>query len=67
MIVDRSTLWVGTSNWSGGYLDNSRNLEIVLHDNALARTAAIIYIQLWTSAYAQPIDVNKEYPKPRRG
>ncbi|MGO2466681.1 MAG: phospholipase D-like domain-containing protein, partial [Serratia proteamaculans] len=29
MIIDGETAWIGTSNWTGGYLDNSRNLELV--------------------------------------
>ncbi len=67
MVVDRKTLWLGTSNWSGGYMDNSRNLELVLHDAALAGTAASIHQQLWESPYAEAIDVMKAYPKPKRG
>jgi len=66
MVVDRKTLWLGTSNWSGGYLDNSRNLELVVHDEALAEKALSLHAQLWDSAYAQRLDVAKSYPKPRR-
>ncbi|VTP60228.1 nuclease NucT [Serratia rubidaea] len=36
MTIDERLAWVGTSNWSGGYLDNSRNLELVLNNEALA-------------------------------
>mgnify|MGYP002148736040 CR=1 FL=1 len=30
MEIDGQVAWVGTSNWLGGYLDNSRNLEVVM-------------------------------------
>ena len=66
MVVDGKTLWLGTSNWSGGYLDDSRNLEVVVKDEALAREAAAVQTQLWTSAYTQALDIAKDYPKPRK-
>lgn len=67
MVVDGKTLWLGTSNWSGGYLDDSRNLELVVSDAALAARARAIHERLWTSPYAQPLDLAKSYPKPRKG
>jgi len=66
MVIDGNALWLGTSNWSGGYLDNSRNLEVVVKDEALARETLEIHHQLWTSAYSQPIDIAKNYPRPRK-
>ena len=36
MTIDDEIAWVGTSNWTGGYLDNSRNLELVLHSAAMS-------------------------------
>ena len=66
MVVDAKTLWVGTSNWAGGYLDNSRNLEIVVKDEALAKEAADIHGQLWTSPYTAALELAKDYPKPRK-
>jgi phosphatidylserine/phosphatidylglycerophosphate/cardiolipin synthase-like enzyme len=66
MVIDGKTLWLGTSNWSGGYLDNSRNLEVVVNDAALAAEALSVHGQLWNSQYAEPIDVNMDYPRPRR-
>lgn len=66
MVLDGRTLWLGTSNWSGGYLDNSRNLEIVVADAELAAKAAALHEQLWASSYAAPIDVAKRYAKPKR-
>ncbi|MFA6316597.1 MAG: phospholipase D-like domain-containing protein [Elusimicrobiota bacterium] len=66
MVLDGELLWLGTSNWSGGYLDNSRNLEVVIKDESLAGKAAAVHRQLWESAYAEKLDPVKEYPKPRR-
>jgi phosphatidylserine/phosphatidylglycerophosphate/cardiolipin synthase-like enzyme len=66
MTVDRKALWLGTSNWSGGYLDNSRNAEVVVRDPALAVEAGGAFDRVWTSAYCEPIDVRKAYPKPKK-
>jgi len=66
MTVDGKILWLGTSNWAGGYLDNSRNLELVVRDESLAGRAAAVQKHLWDSPYATLIDLAKTYPKPRR-
>ena len=66
MVVDGKTLWLGTSNWAGGYLDDSRNLEVVVKDEALAKEAGAVHDQLWTSSYTQALDIGKDYPKPRK-
>ncbi len=65
-VFDGATLWVGTSNWAGGYLDQSRNLEIVVKDAALAARAAAVQKHLWDSAYTAPLDARKTYSMPRR-
>ncbi|MFA6093341.1 MAG: phospholipase D-like domain-containing protein [Elusimicrobiota bacterium] len=66
MVLDQKLLWLGTSNWSGGYMDNSRNLELIVKDDALAKRARDIHAQLWDSPYAEPIEMSRKYPKPRR-
>jgi len=45
-------------------MDRSRNIEIVLRNEKMAKRIAELHEQTWDSAYAQPIDVMKEYPKP---
>ena len=67
MTIDGELAWVGTSNWMGGYLNNSRNLEVVLRDKAMAARVAALHEQLWNSPYAERIDVNRRYPKPAKG
>ncbi|MDJ1653358.1 phospholipase D-like domain-containing protein [Raoultella sp. Ech2A] len=64
MTIDGSTAWVGTSNWSGGYFDNSRNLELVLNSAPMAERVDALYSQLWNSRYAEPIKVDFDYPLP---
>ena len=66
MVVDGKTLWLGTSNWAGGYLDDARNLELVIHDEKLAARAAKVHQHLWDSPYTSPLDVTKAYGEPRR-
>ncbi|WP_179675882.1 phospholipase D-like domain-containing protein [Duganella sp. 1224] len=67
MVIDNQVAWVGTSNWSGGYMDLSRNLEVVMRNEKMAQRLAALHEQTWSSAYAQPLDINKQYPKPAKG
>ncbi|WP_058050222.1 phospholipase D-like domain-containing protein [Janthinobacterium sp. Ant5-2-1] len=66
MTIDGKLAWIGTSNWAGGYFDLSRNLEVVLRNEQMAQRIAALHEQTWSSAYAQPIDINKQYPKPAK-
>lgn len=67
MTIDGKLAWVGTSNWAGGYMDNSRNLEVVLRSAPMAARLAALQEQVWSSAYAQPLEIMKNYPKPNKG
>jgi phosphatidylserine/phosphatidylglycerophosphate/cardiolipin synthase-like enzyme len=67
MAIDGKLAWVGTSNWAGGYMDKSRNLEVVVRNEKLAQRIAAMQEQVWSSAYAAPLDIMKDYPKPNKG
>ncbi|WP_371356237.1 phospholipase D-like domain-containing protein [Pseudomonas chlororaphis] len=67
MDIDGQVAWVGTSNWLGGYLDNSRNLEVVMHDSAMAKRIGELHEQLWDGPYAKPLELMAEYPDPHPG
>ncbi|CAM3312393.1 phospholipase [Pseudomonas floridensis] len=67
MEIDDQVAWVGTSNWLGGYLDNSRNLEVVMHDSGMAKRIGELHRQLWDGPYASPLDINRDYPTPHPG
>ena len=64
MTIDDEIAWVGTSNWTGGYLDNSRNLELVMHSAAMSGRLDQLYQQLWNSVYAEPLRLDYDYPQP---
>jgi hypothetical protein len=66
MVADQAVLWMGTSNWAGGYFDQSRNLELAIRDRALARRVSEIHRELWSSPYAQPVELLRNYPPPKR-
>ena len=66
MAIDGKLAWVGTSNWAGGYFDKSRNLEVVLRNEKMAQRLAALHEQTWSSPYAQPLDVARDYPKPNK-
>jgi phosphatidylserine/phosphatidylglycerophosphate/cardiolipin synthase-like enzyme len=67
MEIDDAIAWVGTSNWEGGYLDTSRNVEIVLRDQAMASRIDALEAQLWTSSYVRPLAEAEHDPQPRPG
>jgi len=67
MVIDNQVAWVGTSNWSGGYMDLSRNMEVVMRNEKMAQRLAATQEQIWSSPYAQALDINKQYPKPVKG
>ena len=65
--IDGKVAWVGTSNWLGGYLDNSRNLEVVMRSETMARRIGDLHEQLWDGPYARALNVTDEYPAPHPG
>ena len=67
MVIDGKLAWVGTSNWAGGYFDLSRNMEVVMRNADMAKRLYALQEQAWSSPYAAPLDINKDYPKPNKG
>ncbi|MGA9704528.1 phospholipase D-like domain-containing protein [Pseudomonas sp.] len=67
MEIDGQVAWIGTSNWLGGYLDNSRNLEVVMRSEAMAQRVGQLHEQLWDGPYAKPLNVVDDYPEPHPG
>lgn len=50
-----------------GYLDNSRNLEVVMRSEAMAKRIGQLHEQLWDGPYAKALDVTADYPAPHPG
>ncbi|WP_416426976.1 phospholipase D-like domain-containing protein [Pseudomonas sp. App30] len=67
MEIDGQVAWVGTSNWLGGYMDKSRNLEVVMRNPAMATRVGQLHAQLWDSPYAHLLQLDKTYPPPHPG
>ena len=65
--IDGQVAWVGTSNWLGDYLDNSRNLEVVMRNEAMASRVGDLHRQLWDGPYARALNATDEYPEPHPG
>ena len=61
MTVDGSVLWLGTSNWSEDYFANSRNVDLILRDPALAAQGDQIFERLWNSNFASRLDPTRLY------
>lgn len=65
MIVDQRFAWVGSSNWCGGYVDKSRNVEILLRDHAMAGNLdRLCQQQWWQSPHTELLNVTRAFPQP---
>jgi phosphatidylserine/phosphatidylglycerophosphate/cardiolipin synthase-like enzyme len=63
LVVDRTHLVLGTSNWEESYFTDSRNVELIFRDSPMAAQAARIHDRLWSSRYAFALDPAKAYQK----
>jgi phosphatidylserine/phosphatidylglycerophosphate/cardiolipin synthase-like enzyme len=54
-IVDGTSAWVGSENWSSTYFTGSRNVGIMLVDPTVISQLNLVFSQVWNSGYgAQP-------------
>lgn len=56
MTTNGKVAWIGTSNREDGDLDNSRNVELVFRNTAMAARVGQMQANLWYSIYAVPIE-----------
>lgn len=64
--IDKDIGIIGTSNWSGGYFDKTRSAELVVRDPAMAKRLRGLHEQMWNSSYSEPIELDNEYPVPKK-
>lgn len=64
---DDQVSWIGTSNWTRGYFEATRGVEIILKRPDSAKQLNDVFQKLWNESYSEPVDVNREYPAPRKG
>ncbi len=65
LVADETRAWIGTSNWGPGYFDRSRNVGIVTARPGVSRDVAAFFEMGWSSPYAEPLDVGRDYPEPK--
>jgi phosphatidylserine/phosphatidylglycerophosphate/cardiolipin synthase-like enzyme len=65
MTIDERWAWVGTSNWDGDYFFHSPNVGLVSIGPTIAPQLGRIFAQVWSSAYAEPVDPDARYQAPR--
>jgi phosphatidylserine/phosphatidylglycerophosphate/cardiolipin synthase-like enzyme len=53
MTVDGGWSWVGTSNWSRDYFENSRDVGLTVGSAAFAQDLDRVFERLWASEYAK--------------
>lgn len=64
LLVDSSTTWIATGNWSRDYFHSSRNLALVFEDSTVAESVGRIFKKGWTSRYVEPLDACRSYEPP---
>jgi len=62
MVVDDNAAWLGTSNWSGDYFYQSRNVGIVVKGERFNRDLKQSFEHYWSSDYAHAVDPDASYP-----
>lgn len=65
MIVDGRFSWVGSSNFSGDYFFNSRNLGVIVDGAAFAADLGRVFTGIWGSTYAYELDPDADYEPPQ--
>ncbi len=65
MIVDGRFSWVGSSNFSGDYFFNSRNLGVIVDGAAFAADVGRVFAGVWSSTYAYELDPDADYEPPQ--
>lgn len=65
MAVDGRLAWVGTSNWEGNYFRGSRNVGLIVENDALAARLDKFFEDNWGSEYSRDVDPCAKYPAPR--
>ncbi len=66
-VADGNRAWLGTSNWERGYFYASRNLGLMVEGQAFGERLDHYFESGWNSAYAEPVDPDKQYKAPRIG
>ncbi|MEZ4387854.1 MAG: phospholipase D-like domain-containing protein [Candidatus Krumholzibacteriia bacterium] len=63
---DGQAVWLGTSNGSRDYFEQSRNISLFLRGAGAADAADRFFEASWLSPYAETVDACAEYEPPRR-
>ena len=66
LVVDGDKSWVGTSNWSGDYFTQSRNVGLIVEGAPFGASLERFFATGWQSAYAKAVEPGKtDYRAPR--
>jgi phosphatidylserine/phosphatidylglycerophosphate/cardiolipin synthase-like enzyme len=64
-VADGQVLWLGSTNWERGMFLANRNVDVVLKRPALAAQVQTLFGRLFSSTYAEPLDLTRDYVPPR--
>ncbi len=64
LVIDKARVWLGSSNWEPDYFVCTRNVSLLMEGTQTAKTLRQMFLNSWTSNYAEFIDVTKNYRRP---
>jgi len=64
LIIDKARMWMGSSNWEPDYFSHTRNFSLLIEGFKPIRSMRQMFLNSWTSNYAEFLDLNKVYRKP---
>jgi len=64
LLVDKERMWLGSSNWEPDYFACARNVSLLIEGSAPVKTMRQMFLNSWTSNYAEFLDINKQYRRP---
>jgi phosphatidylserine/phosphatidylglycerophosphate/cardiolipin synthase-like enzyme len=67
LVVDGQAAWLGSSNWSRDYFEQSRNAGLLVEGGPLPARLQAFHTRNWESVYAYDVDPGASYPPPRIG
>jgi phosphatidylserine/phosphatidylglycerophosphate/cardiolipin synthase-like enzyme len=65
LVIDKEKAWLGSSNWEPDYFLRSRNVSMLIQGFETTITLRQMFLNSWTSKYAEFIDSKKQYKRPQ--
>lgn len=65
-IFDEHLGWLGTTNWSQDYFQQSRNVSVLIKDLKTVKTLSKVFTTTWKSPYSEPVNLSRSDAKKKK-